>query len=63
MEEIRFDEGVIRVYPRLKEFEKVCDTVLIRFPIDHLMTQRTELSAEAVMYAFGSDFVAKHHIK
>ena len=27
---IRFDEGVMRIYPRVKAFEKVCDAARIR---------------------------------
>ena len=62
MEAARFDEGVARIYPRMKAFELVCDKARIRFPIDHILASRTELSKEAVTYAFGPDFVAKHHI-
>ena len=46
---------------QLKEFEAVCDRATIRFPVDHIQSAKTELSAEAVTYAFGPDFVAKHH--
>ena len=62
MESARFDDGVKRIFPRMKEFEKTCDLAKIRFPIDHLIAKRTELSQEAVTYAFGPEFVAKHHI-
>ena len=63
MEAARFDEGVARIYPRMKAFEGVCDKARIRFPVDHILARRTELSQEAVTYAFGPDFVAKHHIQ
>jgi hypothetical protein len=54
---------VARIYPRMKAFEQVCDKARIRFPVDHILAKRTELSQEAVTYAFGPDFVAKHHIQ
>ena len=62
LEDIKFDEGVIRIYPRMKAFEKVCDDARIKFPVDHLIAHQTELSEEAVTYAFGPDFLAKHHM-
>ena len=62
MEAARFDEGVARIYPRMKAFETVCDKARIKFPIDHILASKTELSQEAVTYAFGPDFVAKHHV-
>ena len=31
-EAARFDEGVKRVFPRMKAFEKVCDAAKIKFP-------------------------------
>ncbi len=63
MEAARFDEGVARIYPRMKAFELVCDKARIKFPVDHILVGKTELSQEAVTYAFGPDFVAKHHIQ
>ena len=62
-EEARFDEGVKRIFPRMKAFEVVCDAARIKFPVDHILSGQTELSKEAVTYAFGPDFVAKHHIQ
>ena len=38
----------------------MCDKARIRFPVDHILVGKTELSEEAVTYAFGPDFVAKH---
>ena len=35
----RYDEGVQRIYPKLKDFEKYCDAALIPFPIDHIVGQ------------------------
>ena len=35
---------------------------MTRFPNDHIVAKKTQLSPEAVTYAFGPDFVAKHHI-
>ena len=32
LESARFDEGVKRIFPRMKEFEKVCDAAKIKFP-------------------------------
>ena len=49
----RFDEGVNRIFPRMKAFEVVCDAARIKFPVDHILAGKTELSAEAVTYAFG----------
>jgi hypothetical protein len=51
------------VYPRLKEFERVCDEARIRFPIDHLVGGRTELTVEAVRAAFGSEFAERYYQK
>jgi len=31
-EAARFDEGVKRIFPRMKAFEKVCDAAKIKFP-------------------------------
>ena len=62
MEAARFDDGVARIYPRMKAFEQVCDKARIKFPVDHILANKTELSQEAVTYAFGPDFVDKHHL-
>jgi chromosome segregation ATPase len=62
LESARFDEGVARIYPRLKAFELVCDAARIRFPVDHIQQHRTELSTQAVVEAFGPEFVALHLI-
>ena len=35
---------------------------MTRFPNDHIVAKKTQLSPESVTYAFGPDFVAKHHI-
>jgi len=32
VEEARFDDGVGRVFPRMKAFEAVCDAAKIKFP-------------------------------
>ena len=48
IESIQWDEGVMRIYPKFKEFEKVCSMVHIKFPIDHILASKTELSMEAV---------------
>ena len=37
----------------MKAFEVVCDAARIKFPVDHILAGKTELSAEAVTYAFG----------
>ena len=60
LESARLDDGVGRVYPRLKAFEAVCDAAKIRFPVDHIQQSKTELSRQAVLEAFGPDFVALH---
>ena len=62
LEAARSDDGVARVYPRLKEFEKVCDAAGIHFPVDHVVARKTQLSVQHVLNTFGPDFVAKHHI-
>ena len=61
MEAIKNDPGVLSIYDSLKEFEKVCDEFKLPFPIDHLIASATELSKEAVEYAYGKDFIALHH--
>ena len=43
LEAARYDEGVVRVYPMLKEFEVVCNAANIRFPIDHLIARKTQV--------------------
>ena len=48
------------MYDSLKEFERICDSALIRFPVDHLVLHLTALTEEAIRYNFGPDFVAKH---
>ena len=37
----KFDIGVVRIYPRLKEFEQACSAAAVVFPIDHVETART----------------------
>jgi hypothetical protein len=63
LESVRTDPGVIELFPKLKEFESVCDRAKIRFPVDHIEAGWTELSEDAVTYAFGPDFVALHHVE
>ena len=46
LEAARYDDGVVRVYPVLKEFEVVCNAANIRFPIDHLIARKTQLSVQ-----------------
>ena len=53
-ERSRFDDGVVRIYPRMKAFELVCNAAKIKFPIDHIVAGKTELSKEAVTYNFGT---------
>ena len=48
------------VYPALTALDELCSKAAIRFPIDHIMTGKTELCKEALTYAYGPDFVAKH---
>lgn len=58
----RFHRSVARIYPRLKQFERVCDAARIRFPVDHVISRKTQLSVQHVLTTFGPDFVARHHI-
>jgi hypothetical protein len=60
-ERSRFDDGVSRIYPRMKAFELVCNAAKIKFPIDHIVAGKTELSKEAVTYNFGTLTSHVHH--
>jgi hypothetical protein len=55
----RLDEGVQRVYPKLKEFERHCDQAGVPFPIDHVMAGKKELASESIAYAYGAEFLAR----
>lgn len=58
-EAARFDDGVQRIYPRLKEFESHCDQAGVPFPIDHLVAGKRELASESIAYAFSAEFLAR----
>jgi hypothetical protein len=61
--EVKTDEGVGRIFPLLKEFERVCDLAQVRFPMEHLRGRRKELTQEAVTYAFGPEFVQRYYVR
>ena len=62
LHDCRHDEGVVRVYDRLRAFEHICDEAAVKFPIDHLTLRLSELSEEAVKYSYGVAFCHKHHL-
>jgi hypothetical protein len=58
-EAARYDEGVRRVYPKLYAFQQLCDGAYIPFPADHIIGRRTELTVQAIVQAYGPEFVGK----
>jgi len=58
-----FPQGVVRMYPLLKQLERICDESKIRFPVDHIGGRKSELSVEAITFAFGPNFAEKHAVK
>jgi len=57
MDKIQADDGVARVYPKLKELQLLCDGAKIKLPIDHVKAKRPKLTAEHITASYGSDFV------
>ena len=60
MEAARFDDGVARIYPRMKAFERACNEADIPFALDHVLAQRTHLTEEFVGYAVDPSFATKY---
>ena len=58
-EAARYDEGVRRVYPRLYAFQQVCDGAYVPFPADHIIARKTGLTVQAIVQAYGPEFVGK----
>jgi len=59
LEAIKWDEGVIELYPALKEFEVTCERARIPFPVDAILAGHTELPEPALTAAYGPDFVTR----
>ena len=57
MVNIQGDDGVARVYPKLKELQLLCDGAKIKLPIDHVKAKRTKLTAEHITLSYGADYV------
>ena len=56
-EEIKNCPGVLYVYPRLKQLEEICIKYGIKYPLDHIVKGKENLSQEALIESFGSNFV------
>ena len=57
LEGIKWDPGVIEVYPRLKEFEALCELKKVKFPIEHIQERKSCLSKTAVIESFGVEYL------
>ena len=54
------DEGVVTIYPRIREFELLCRRANLPFATDHIRGAETCLSESVVEAAYGKDFVRRH---
>ena len=52
--------SVMAVYPMMKELETLCDSVNMKVPLDHIEESKSELSKEAMVIAFGDNFLLEH---
>ena len=57
MDKIQGDDGVARVYPKLKELQLLCDGAKIKLPIDHVKAKKTKLTAEHIVASYGTNYV------
>jgi len=60
MARVQSDPAVQDVYPSLKALDELCLKVEVKFPLDHIAVGKTQLCQEAIRWAYGPDFLARH---
>lgn len=61
-QQLESDRRVASVYPKLKQFQYVCQQANCKVPLDQMLEGKSELDSKTLLTLFGKDFCTSHKL-